>query len=174
MHRLRISLVSVVAGCLAAAPLTSADAAVSLFDDARHETSAASDIRWVRVHNDRDDDRFGVIVKTGQNRIGSTLVVFVDRNLRHRGPELRMVAAPDSEWSLFRVGAWGERGVEVSTCAGQVRMRSEEQAARWTASRSCLGIDGAVRVGAKLVDADGSVDWAPERRHFYPRVSARY
>jgi hypothetical protein len=129
----------------------------------------------VRVHNDKKEDRFRVTVKTDEIRIGSTLVVFVDKRLANKGPELRMVAVPDSEWALYRVDRWGDKGTERSTC-GKVRMSasSKEDVATWRASRDCLGLRGAVRVSAKMVDARGRVDWAPKRQHFFPKVSAKY
>lgn len=167
--------VTALAVGFALAPSGAATAATSVFEDKVHETKSASDIRWVKVHNDRQDDRFRVVVKTDKIVLGSSLTIYVDRNLKNRGPELRMVAVPDSEWALYRVDKWGETGRELTTC-GKVRMSSftKRDVAIWRTSRSCLDLLGAVRVSAKMVDAKGHVDWAPQRRHFYPRVSARF
>ena len=128
----------------------------------------------VKVRNDRETDRFRVAVKADRIVLGSSLTIYVDRNLRNRGPELRMMAVPDSEWALYRVDKWGERGREVTTC-GRARMSasSAREVAVWRASRDCLHLHGAVRVSAKMIDVKGRVDWAPEKHHFYPRVSAR-
>jgi hypothetical protein len=174
MKTVRATGLAVLAASMTLLPTGAATAATSMFEDQVNETTSASDIHWVKLRNDRQADRFRVAVKADQIVLGSALTVFVDRNLRNRGPELRMVAVPDSEWALHRVDKWGERGRPLTTC-GRVRMSasSTREVAVWRASRDCLRLHGAVRVSAKMVDAKGRVDWAPQKRHFYPRVSAR-
>lgn len=148
-------------------------AATTKFADKPHATKSSTDVKWVEVTNDKADDVFKVRVRVDKIRLGSTLVVYVDRNLNNPGPELRMVAFPDSEWNLYRVNKWGQRGKQIDTC-GRVRMSSftNDHRARWSATRTCLGIQGAVRVGAKMVDPQGRADWAPQREAFFARVSA--
>jgi len=107
--------------------------------------------------------------------LGTAATVYVDRNRSNPGPELRMVAAPDSEWLLYRVDRWGQRGTSIHTCGRVGFSASSGPVVVWRASRTCLHINGGVRVAAKLTGPrkqDG-VDWAPHRRTFYPRVSAR-
>lgn len=175
MRHGRVAAAAALAGGLVLGTTGSAQAATSTFEDRVHETTSASDIRWVRVHNDRQDDRFRVAVKTDEIITGSSLTLFVDRNRKNPGPELRMVAVPDSEWALYRVNKWGQRGTEIATC-GKVRMSasSKRDVVSWRTSRTCIGLEGAVRVSAKMTDAMGRVDWAPKKRHFYPKVSPRY
>lgn len=143
------------------------------FEDGPHATKSSTDVKWVEVSNDRATDEFKVKIRVDKIRLGSTLVVYVDRNLKNAGPELRMVAFPDSEWTMYRVNKWGQRGKEIDTC-GRVRMSSFERdhRATWTATRTCLRIPGAVRVGAKMVDPKGRADWAPKREAFFDRVAA--
>lgn len=148
-------------------------AATTKFADNPHATKSSTDVKWVEVTNDKADDEFKVKVRVDKIRLGSTLVVYVDRNLKNAGPELRMVAFPDSEWALYRVNKWGQRGKQIDTC-GRVRMSSftNDHRARWSATRTCLGIRGAVRVGVKMVDPKGRADWAPKREAFFGRVTA--
>ncbi len=171
----RLAIAVVVALGMVLTPTLTAWAATTTFLDQVRETKSSADVRWVKVENARSTDRFGVTVKVNQIRTASTLVVYVDRNLKNAGPELRMVAAPDSEWALYRVGTWGQRGKEITTC-GRVRMSAfdREHKATWRASRECLAISGVVRVAVKMTDARGRVDWAPRKRTFFPRVSARF
>ena len=170
-----LALVATVTAASVAVPVGSALAATTTFHDPHTSAKASSDIRWVKVTNDRNTNDFKVKARVDKVRIGSTLVVYVDRNQGNNGPELRMVAAPDSEWALYRVHRWGERGKQIDTC-GRVRLSAgaHDHRATWKASRSCLNIDGAVRVGVKMVDPDGDADWAPKARTFYPRVTAKY
>jgi Co/Zn/Cd efflux system component len=155
-------------------PTPAAWSETTTFEDRPHATTSSTDVKWVEVSNDRADDAFKVKVRIDKIRLGSTLVVYVDRNLKNAGPELRMVAVPDSEWALYRVKRWGQRGTLVTTC-GRVRMSSFEHdhRATWRATRTCLKIRGAVRVGVKMVDPKGRADWAPKRQTFFDRVTAR-
>jgi hypothetical protein len=174
MRTVRATGLAVLAAGMTLLPMGAATAATSTFEDQVNETTSPSDIHWVKVRNDRQADRFRVAVRADRIVLGSSLTVFVDRNLRNRGPELRMVAVPDSEWALYRVDKWGERGRPLTTC-GRVRMSASgaREVAVWRASRDCLHLHGAVRVSARTVDAEGRADWAPQRRHFSPRVPAR-
>jgi hypothetical protein len=169
-----LALAGAIAAVTVALPTSGALAQTSQFDDQTEAANSSSDVTSVEVTNNRVQDMFRVKVRIDRIRVGSTLVVYVDRRMKNAGPELRMVAAPDSEWSLFRVGGWGQRGKLVDTC-GRVRMSSFERdhLAKWTATRSCLNLHGAVRVSVKSVDPDGDVDWAPKRHEFFPKVSAR-
>lgn len=154
-------------------PLTTAWGGTTRFEDHPNATKASTDVRWVEVTNDRAGDEFKVKVRVDKIRLGSTLVVYVDRNLKNAGPELRMVAFPDSEWSLYRVNKWGQRGKQIDTC-GRVRMSAFEHDHRavWSATRTCLKIHHGVRVSVKMVDPKGRVDWAPKRQAFFDRVAA--
>jgi hypothetical protein len=167
-----ISLAAVVTATVLALPAATAWAETKRFDDGPHPTKSSTDVKWVEVTNDHAGDQFATKVRVDAIQLGSTLVVYVDRNLQNPGPELRMVAAPDSEWALFRVNTWGQRGREIDTC-GRVRMSSFDHTHRatWKAERSCLGIHGHVRVAVKMVDAEGRADWAPKRRTLFPPVA---
>ena len=168
-----LALAATIAAASIVVPVGSALGATSTFKDG-HGSKASTDIRWVRVTNERHNNHLAVKVRVDKIRVGSTLVVYVDRNLNNPGPELRMVAAPDSEWNLYRVHKWGQRGQQISTC-GRVRMSAfhRDHRARWTARRSCLNIHGAVRVAVKMIDPQGRTDWAPKRRSLYAKVNAR-
>lgn len=154
-------------------PVTAAWGETTKFEDSTHATKSSTDVKWVEVTNDRAQNDFKVKVRVDKIGLGSTLVVYVDRNLKNAGPELRMVAVPDSEWALYRVNKWGQRGKEIDTC-GRVRMSSFEHdhRATWSATRTCLNIHRAVRVGVKMVDLKGRADWAPKREAFFDRVAA--
>lgn len=172
MKKPAITLAAAVAAAALLVPTATAWAETTRFDDRPRPTKSSTDVRWVEVTNDHASDRFGVKVRVDKIRLGSTLVVYVDRNLHNPGPELRMVAVPDSEWALYRVNTWGQRGREMGTC-GRVRMSSfdHEHRATWTAERTCLGIHGQVRVAVKMVDPQGRADWAPKRTTFFQPVA---
>lgn len=154
-------------------PITPASAQVVRFDDAVGDTHARSDIKWVQVTNSRHRDLFKVRVRLDRVRYGVGLVVYVDRRLKNPGPELRMVAFADSEWQLHRVNKWGQRGRMIDTC-GAVRYSKStpRPIATWKASRSCLELRPRVRVAVKIADRGHGKDWAPDRRRFFPPVSA--
>jgi hypothetical protein len=175
MKTRRLAVAAAITATSLAFPAATAWGATTTFRDPPHPTTSSSDVRWVTVTNDRTHNTFKVKVGIDKIRIGSTMVVFVDRNRKNPGPELRMVAVPDSEWALYRVQSWGDRGVEVGTC-GRVRMSSfeHEHRATWRATRGCLDIHGAVRVSVKMLDPEGHVDWAPGRREFFTPVTAKY
>lgn len=153
--------------------MTTASAQVSIFDDATGDTHARSDIKWVEVTHSKRLGHLKVRVRLDQIRTGVELVVYVDRRLGNPGPELRMVAYPDSEWALFRVNKWGQRGRLVDTC-GRVRYSnsSARPIATWKAGRECLKLRQRVRVAVMIADPGHGVDWAPKRRTFFPAVSA--
>lgn len=166
-------LAAAVAASALVMPATAAWGETARFDDGT-PTKASTDVKWAEVTNSRARNEFKVKVRVDKIRLGSTLVVYVDRNLKNAGPELRMVAVPDSEWTLYRVNKWGQHGSRIDTC-GQVRMSSfdREHRATWSATRTCLNIHRSVRVGAKMFDPKGRTDWAPKRETFFHRVSAR-
>ena len=168
-----VALILTTGLAITAAP--TASAATSTFNDRVNETKSNSDVRWVRVDNDRSKNRFHAVVGIDEINLGSQLTIYVDRKRANKGPELRMVAHPDSEWTLFRVKRWGQHGREIPTC-GRVSMSAfkHEHKAQWRATRTCLAIDGPVRVAVKVLDGKNHVDWAPKHRKFYPLVSAKY
>jgi len=142
--------------------------------DATGDTQSRSDIQRMKVTNSRADNQLHVRVVLSKIVLGAPVTVYLDRNLDNNGPELRMVAYPDSEWLLFRVGSWDERGESIRTC-GRVSYSdsTKNAAATWEAKRDCLKIDGAVRVAAKVVDPKGGRDWIPAEQAFSKRVSAK-
>lgn len=154
-------------------PTMGASAETAGFSDPPDMTTSSTDVKWVEVTNERADDRFALKVRVNKIRLGSSMVVYLDRNRANAGPELRMVAVPDSEWALFRVGSWSDHGRRIDLC-GRVRMSSfdNDHRATWRAERSCLGIGGAVRVAVKMIDPKGRADWAPAPKTFFDRVSA--
>jgi hypothetical protein len=83
-----------------------------------------------------------------------------------------MVANADSEWALYRVDDWGQRGKRTALC-GRVRYsKSTPSVASWRAPRTCLDIRRAVRVSVRVKDAGHGVDWSPAPREFLPGVRA--
>jgi hypothetical protein len=141
--------------------------------DPTGDTTARSDIKWVEVLHSRSEDLFKVRTRLSEVLIGVKLVMYVDRNRGNPGPELRMVAYADSEWQLYRVNRWDDRGQQIVTC-GKVRytVGSEKPIASWSATRSCLRLDRSVRVAVKVDDDGYGNDWAPARRDFTPWVNA--
>jgi len=152
---------------------TPARAASKWFNDGTDPVKTSVDVKRVKVTNNRAHNRFAVKVRLDKIRTGSVLVVYLDRNPVNPGPELRMVAYPDSEWALFRVAAWGRHGRQINTC-GSVAMSSFDHPHRavWKAPRGCLKIDGRVRVAVRTVDPQGRHDWAPRRQTFFAPVAA--
>lgn len=142
--------------------------------DAAGDTKSRSDIERMKVTNSRADNELHVRVVLSKIVIGAPLTVYLDRNLDNKGPELRMVAYPDSEWMLFRVSNWEERGESIATC-GRVSYSdsTKNPAASWEAKRGCLKIDKAVKVAAKVADPKGGRDWVPAKQTFSHRVAAK-
>jgi len=173
----RSKLVATLSGLTAALLLLSAAPASAeslTVGDETGDTQSRSDIERMKVTNSRADNELHVRVALSKIVIGAPVTVYLDRNLDNNGPELRMVAYPDSEWMLFRVGNWEERGESIGTC-GRVSYSdsTKNAAATWDAKRGCLNIDGAVRVAAKVVDHDRGRDWVPAKQTFSKRVSAK-
>jgi hypothetical protein len=175
------SIIRMVASATAAAvvalvPAGAAVASTSTYQDPSRDSTANSDIRSVTVTNSAADDQLVVRVRLDRVVLASSVTVYVDRARRNPGPELRMVAAPDSEWALYRVDRWGQRGKPITTC-GRVRYsESAKPVALWRTSRTCLHLKGSVRVAVKLAGPGraGGTDWAPAARTFYPWVTARW
>jgi len=166
-----LSALSAVLFVLTAAPASAENLTVG---DSTGDTQSRSDIERMKVTNSRADNQLHVRVVLSKIVIGAPLTVYLDRNLKNNGPELRMVAYPDSEWMLFRVGNWEERGKSIDTCGRVSYSDSTKNAvATWTAKRGCLSIDGAVRVAAKVVDSDLGRDWVPAKQMFSDRISAK-
>ena len=169
------TLVTVAAALAVAAvllPANGAAAATDLFPDATGDTASRSDIGWVEVTNSGRHDRF--VVRVGLSRVvyGAPLTVWVDLRAKNPGPELRMLAYADSEWALYRVHDWGERGTRIGTC-GRVRYtKATPHVATWRTTRTCLGIRRGVSVAVRVRDAGHGVDWAPAPRQFLDRVRA--
>jgi hypothetical protein len=167
-----------LSGLIAALLLLTAVPAVAesvTVGDPDGDTQSRSDIQRMKVTNSRADNSLHVRVALSRIVIGAPLTVYLDRNLDNKGPELRMVAYPDSEWMLFRVGNWEEHGESIGTC-GRVSYSdsTKNPAATWDAKRSCLNIDRAVRVAAKVVDPDRGRDWIPAKQTFSERISAKH
>lgn len=171
--RSRTLLAFTAAALLTLLPTQSASAAIAVYHDPDGDTTSRSDLRWVNVRNVGSDNLFEVRVGVSQVVLGDLLVVYVDRDLKDPGPELRMNAYVDSEWTLARVNTWREQGTIVSHC-GRVTYStsSTRPVAVWHATRRCLGIGKQVRVAAKVVDFGHGVDWAPAPRVFLDPVSS--
>ena len=174
MGRKPTVLISVLTAGLFLTMAAPASAESATVRDDVGDTNSRSDIRRMEITNSRVDNRLHIKVALSEIVLGAPLTVYVDRNLENAGPELRMVAYPDSEWMLFRVGKWDERGNAIGTC-GRVSYSDSTRhpVATWEARRTCLHIPGAVRVAAKVVDPEGGRDWVPDRQTFSERVSAR-
>lgn len=161
----------VAAGVLALLPMSDASAATRTFPDAVGDSGASSDIRWVTVTNSAAKDRFAVRVGLDRVEYGVALNVYVDLERGNPGPELRMSAYADSEWALFRVQRWGQRGREIAGCGRVTYSKSTDSSiALWRATRTCLGVGPRVRVAVRLAEPGVGVDWAPARRTFFPAV----
>jgi hypothetical protein len=172
--RIRAPLLATAALTLAITlmPTTPASAEQVTFDDAVGDTNSRSDVRWVEVMHSNKRDRFQVRVRLDQVRYGVELVVYVDRRRGNPGPELRMVALADSEWALYRVVRWGQRGTRIDTCGRVSYSPAAGDVARWRSSRTCLDLGPQVRVAVKVRDDGYGVDWAPQKYRFFPAVSA--
>lgn len=166
-----VAAVAVLAAILL--PAAPASAGDTVFHDPVGDTAARSDLRWARVMNVGSQRLFEVRVGMTEVVTGVALVVYVDRRPADSGPELKMVAYPDSEWALFRVDRWRDRGTEVPGC-GRVSYSSSttRPVAVWHATRTCLKLGTQVRVAIRLVDAGHGTDWLPARRTFTDPVLA--
>lgn len=171
VHRILAATAVVVSAALL--PIAPAAASTRSFPDAVGDSGASSDIRWVKVTNSLAQNRFAVKVGLDQVDYDVALVVYVDLRRRNPGPELRMSANADSEWAMFAVNRWGQRGTQTASCGRVSYSKSTARpVATWHASRGCLGVGARVRVAAKLVEHGVGVDWAPARRTFFPAVRA--
>jgi hypothetical protein len=168
--RTLLALGAAITFAAVAVPAGGAAAATQLFPDDTGDTASRSDIGWVEVGNNHRRDRFALRVGLSRVVYGASLTVWVDSRPRNAGPEFRMVAHADSEWQLYRVDRWGQRGAPTDTC-GQVRYsKATPQLASWRTTRTCLDVRRGVRVAVRVRDAGHGVDWAPARRHFFDRV----
>lgn len=155
-------------------PGQAANAATTTYLDPSGDTGARSDIRRVQVDNSRATDLFRVRVRVDRVILGTDVSVYVDLNRKNRGPELRMSAAPDSEWALSRVKGWKDRGKRIALC-GKVRFSTDfKPVVVWRTTRTCVNLQGKARVAVKLRDKGHGTDWAPAPRRFYPGVTPRY
>jgi len=170
--RTLLTVAAALAVAAVALPANAATAATELFPDATGDTASRSDIGWVEVTNSRQHDRLAVRVGLSRVLYGVTLTVWVDTRAKNPGPELRMVAYADSEWALYRVDRWGQRGTRTPLC-GRVRYsKSTPHVAGWRTTRTCLDVRRGVRVAVRVKDTGHGADWAPAPRHFLDTVLA--
>ena len=163
---LALTLTAVFAFAAAAA------AGVLVVHDLIGDNTSRSDIRRVVINNSAARDRFVVRVRLDQVVYGADLNVYVDIRRDNPGPEWRMAAAADSEWSLYRVDAFGQLGTLAKSCGRVSFSKDGPPAANWRAPRACLKVGHAVRVSVLVKDPGHGSDWSLDRRVFSPWVRA--
>lgn len=151
-----------------------AHANVRHFTDARNDTKSSVDIWGVRVDNATADPN-KVIVKVRQDDVTfeDSITVYLDTRETDPGPEYRISGGTGSEFFLYRVERWTDRGQLVPFGCGQrLRIHENTDRSRAVFPRACIGKTGKVRVA---VEAERgypvrSRDWAQARRTWLPWV----
>jgi len=149
-----------------------AQAWVLVVHDLIGDNTSRSDIQRVVINNSAARDRLVVRVRLDQVVYGADVNVYLDVRPGNAGPEWRMAAAADSEWSLYRVGRFGQLGTLARSCGRVSFSKDGPPAVNWRASRTCLSVGRAVRVSVQVKDPGHGSDWSLDRRVFSPWVRA--
>jgi hypothetical protein len=151
-----------------------AHANVRQFTDARNDTKSSVDIWGVRVDNaTADPDKVIVEVRQDDVTFEDSITIYLDTRQTDPGPEYRISGGTGSEFALFRLERWTDRGQLVPFGCGQrLRIHENTDRSRAVFPRACIGKTGKVRV-AVLAERGYPVrsrDWAQARRTWLPWV----
>ena len=175
MNGFRSTAVAVGVVAASLVPSTSYGASARWFTDARGDVPSSIDIQRVQVVNGSPGDpAVRVVVQVARLRAGDEVMVWLDTDRSHAGPEYLAGGIANSDaLGLGTIRSWESRAVPV-TCPG-FRMRADQFAVGERAGvripRSCLGNPDAVRVSVRTSrqrpGAPTVRDFAPARHRFY-------
>lgn len=175
------TVVAAVGLCLSAWGVAApASAESDVFRDARADMgdgTRGADIHRVRVVHTSERLLVRVVHADLRRsfRSSSSLSVFVDTDRSRRGPELVLGGGTFSgtDYALHRAQGWKPRNHRGLPCPHRMRLDFQQEVARVSLSRGCLGATGAVRVAVRTAaDADGGTrDWLGSRREWTPALA---